>query len=147
MTRALPLSLLVAIPGALALAADNKPPAVDDALVVHLKDAKWTPPKAPEVPAGAMVAPIASDPNGQNVGYAKFPAGYTLPLHWHSAAEYSVVLSGKVHLTVAGKTSELEPGSYIVIPPRAQHMLKCAPGADCLALTRRAGPVDYNWVK
>lgn len=147
MHRPLRLSLVVVLPAALALAADNKPPTMDEQQVAHLKDAKFAAPKLPEIPPGAMGAPIASDPNGSNIGYAKFKPGYTFPMHWHSFTEYTVLLSGKGEFTVNGKTYELEPGSYIVIPAKAPHMAKCAPGAECILLTRRAGPNDYNWVK
>ena len=92
-------------------------------------------------------APIASDPNGPNVGYAKFAPGYTFPMHWHSFTEYTSVVSGKMQFTVNGKTYDLVPGSYVVIPAKAPPMAKCAPGAECIAITRRAGPPDYNWVK
>jgi hypothetical protein len=27
------------------------------------------------------------------------------------------------------------------------HQFTCSQGADCLLLTRRGGPADYNWVK
>ena len=147
MQRSLRLSLLAVVPAALVIAADNKPPAMDDQMVIHVKDAKWTPPKAPEIPPGAMASPIATDPNGPNIGYAKFTPGYSFPMHWHSATEYTSLISGKAQFTVNGKSYDLEPGSYIVIPPKAHHMVKCAPGAECIVLTRRAGPVDYNWVK
>ena len=61
--------------------------------------------------------------------------------------EYTSVVSGKMQFTVNGKTYDLVPGSYVVIPAKAHHMAKCAPGAECIAITRRAGPPDYNWVK
>lgn len=148
MHRALRLSLLVVLPAALAIAADApKPPGMDDQNVAHVKDAKWAPPKAPEIPPGAMGSPIASDPNGPNIGYAKFAPGYTFPMHWHTFTEYTVLISGKGQFTVNGKAYDLQPGSYIVIPPKAHHMAKCAPGSECILLTRRAGPADYNWVK
>lgn len=147
MHRPLRLSLLVVLPAALSLAADGKPPTMDEQQVAHVKDAKFAPPKAPEIPPGALGAPIASDPNGANVGYAKFPPGYTFPMHWHSHPEYTVLISGKGQFTVNGKTYDLEPGSYIVIPAKAHHMAKCSPGAECVLFTRRAGPADYNWVK
>ena len=148
MQRSLRLSLLVVVPAALAMAADApKPPAMDDQQVAHLKDAKWAPPKAPEIPPGVMGSPIAADPGGGNVGYAKFPPGYSFPMHWHSATEYTVLLSGKGQFTVNGKTFDLEPGSYIVIPAKAHHNAKCGPSSECILFTRRAGPVDYNWVK
>jgi quercetin dioxygenase-like cupin family protein len=141
---ALPLSLVAAV----CLAADSKPPSTEDAQVAQLKDAKWAPPKAPQIPPGAMVSPIATDPaSGGSVGYAKFPAGYAFPSHTHSATEYSTVVSGKVRFTLDGKAYDLEPGSYIVIPPKTHHQLQCGAGAECVVLTRRAGPTDYSWDK
>ena len=132
----------------LALAADAKPPSTEDQLAVNVKDARWSPPKNPEIPQGVMASPIASDPvSGASISYAKFTPGLTFPMHWHTAAEYTSVVSGKIQFTVNGKTYDLEPGAYVVIPGKMPHMAKCAPGAECVLLTRRAGPVDYNWVK
>ncbi|MGZ6081332.1 MAG: cupin domain-containing protein [Myxococcaceae bacterium] len=148
MQRALRLSLLVVLPAALALAADGKPPTMDEMQVAHVKDAKWTAPKAPEIPPGAMASPIAADPApGGSIGYAKFPPGYAFPMHWHSATEFTSVVSGTLKFTVDGKAYDLQPGSYIVIPPKAHHKVTCGPAAECILLTRRAGPTDYNWVK
>ena len=149
MTRSLRLSFLVVLPAALAVAADAPTlPSMEAQQVAQLKDAKWTAPKAPEFPPGAMASPIATDPApGGNVGYAKLPPGATLPLHWHSAAEYTVLISGKVQFIVDGKPYDLEPGSYVVIPAKTNHLAKCAPGAECILLTRRGGPTDYHWVK
>jgi quercetin dioxygenase-like cupin family protein len=147
MHRSLRLSLLLVVPAALALAADNKPPAMDDQQVASVKDAKWAPPKAPEIPAGVMVAPIAADPGAANIGYAKYPAGYVFPTHWHSAVENTTIISGKGRYTIAGKTYDLEAGSYIVIPAKAPHKFECLAGAECVAITRRPAPADYNWVK
>ncbi|HEY1905060.1 MAG TPA: cupin domain-containing protein [Myxococcaceae bacterium] len=146
MNRALRLSLLAVLPAALVFAADNKPPAMDEAMGVNLKDAKWAAPKL-DIPPGVVGSPIAADPGGANVGYAKFAPGYTFPMHFHSATEYTVLISGKASFTVNGKTYDLEPGGYVVVPAKAHHMAKCAPGAECVLLTRRAGPPDYNWVK
>jgi quercetin dioxygenase-like cupin family protein len=147
MTRSLRLSLLAFLPAALVLAADSKPPAMDEQMGVQVKDAKWVAPKAPEIPPGVMGSPIASDPNGPNIGYAKFAPGYTFPMHWHTFTEYTTVISGKIQFTVNGKPYDLEPGGYVVIPPKSHHMAKCAQGAECIVVTRRAGPADYNWVK
>src|SRR5277367_902467 len=80
------------------------PPSTEDAQVVHLKDAQWAPAKAKEFPPGAMGAPIAVDPQtGGGIGYGKFPAGTSLPSHWHSFTAYTVLLSGKATFTVDGK--------------------------------------------
>ena len=45
------------------------------------------------------------------------------------------------------KPHQLVPGSYIVIPPKTVHSAACAEGAECVLLTRRSGPTDYNFVK
>ena len=148
MQRPLRLLLLVFVPATLAIAADApKPPAMDDQLVAHVKDAKFAAPKQPEIPPGVVGSPIAADPGGANIGYAKYVPGYTFPMHWHSFTEYTTLISGKIQYVVSGKTYDLEPGSYIAIPPKAPHLAKCVSSAECVVLTRRAGPVDYIWVK
>jgi quercetin dioxygenase-like cupin family protein len=125
-----------------------KPPSSEEGLVAHVAEAKWAAPKQPEIPPGLMAAPIAVEPStGAPIGYAKYPAGYKFPLHFHSFNEYTTLISGKLTYTVDGKTHELGPGSYIVIPAKAKHKATCGAGSECLAITRRAGPADYTFVK
>jgi quercetin dioxygenase-like cupin family protein len=124
-----------------------KPPGMEESQVVNLKDVKWVAAKPP-IPTGVMVAPIAADaPPGGSIGYAKYAPGLQFPEHWHSAPEYTTIISGTVRYTVEGKSSELGPGGYIVIPAKAKHSVVCLPGSECIAMTRRSGPTDYNWVK
>jgi mannose-6-phosphate isomerase-like protein (cupin superfamily) len=124
------------------------PPSTEDALVVHVGTAKFADSTAPNMPKGLKTALIGVDPNTKGTtGYARTPGGSGLAAHWHSFAEYTVLLDGKGTLVVAGKQHEIAPGSYFVIPAKAVHQLTCAAGGDCLLLTRRAGPTDYNFVK
>lgn len=128
--------------------AKPKPPSTEELLAADPTSAKWMPAPTPGIPPGAQVALVGVDPStGGATAYAKFPGGYHLPLHWHSHAEYTVLVSGAGTLTAGGKPHELKPGSYFVVPAKVQHELVCAAGADCVLLTRRAGPVDYNFVK
>ncbi len=125
-----------------------KLPAPDEMLAADPTAMTFKPVKLEGMPPGAAAAPIAVDPVSKaSVAYAKLPAGYTLPMHWHSHAKYSAFISGSGVFTMDGKPYELVPGSYVVIPAKVKHMLKCGAGSDCLILTRRAGPTDYNWVK
>jgi len=146
MSRSVFLATLVA---ATVVHADApKLPSTEDAQAAHLADAKWAAPKAPEIPPGALVSPVAVEPgSGASVGYAKFPPGYQFPAHWHSHGEYTVLVSGKAVFTIAGKEHQLLPGSYVVIPAKETHQVRCESGAECVLLTRRAGPTDYHWVK
>ncbi len=126
--------------------APAKPPSTEDFQVAHLQDIQWTPSKLKEFPPGALAAVIAVDPQtGGPVGYGKLPGGSTIPAHWHSFTEYTVVLSGKAAFTVEGKTVELSPGDYVVIPAKAHHRLTCEGSAPCVVFTRRAGPTDYHF--
>ena len=122
-------------------------PTMDTALTASPKDAKFVPAKTPHS-EGVMQAPIAADPPpGGSVGYAKYVPGAGIPEHWHTATEYSTVIAGNMRLKLAGKTYDLAPGSYWVAPPRTPHQLTCVGPGDCMTLGRRAGPVDYNFVK
>lgn len=87
MSRTIVVALLLAAVGR---ADAPKPLSSEAALVAHLADAKWAPPKQPGIPPGAMASLIAADPaSGAPIGYAKFPGGYAFPLHWHSFNEYT----------------------------------------------------------
>jgi quercetin dioxygenase-like cupin family protein len=143
------LAVLAVLLSAGALAdAPAKPPSPEEAQVAMLQNAKWVAPTTAGIPAGVMVSPVAVDPQtGASLGYAKFPPGYAFPMHWHSQTEYTTVISGKPRFTVDGKPYDLATGSYIVIPAKAHHSLNCGADAECVVLTRRAGPTDYNWVK
>ena len=142
------LSFALVLIGAAALADAPKPPGMEDAQVTQLADAKWVAPPLPGIPAGVMASPLAVDPaTGGSAGYAKIPGGTTFPMHFHSFAELTLVISGKGTLTVDGKASPVSSGSYFVIPAKAPHKLECAAGADCILFTRRTGKTDYNWVK
>jgi quercetin dioxygenase-like cupin family protein len=142
------LTLLLAGVARAQAQAPAKPPSTEDALVAQVATAKWVAPTVPGIPSGVLASPIAVDPTtGASIGYAKLPAGYVFPTHWHSHTEYGLLISGKGSLTVDGKTHELVPGSYFVIPAKVHHSATCAAGSECLLLTRRAGPTDYNFVK
>jgi quercetin dioxygenase-like cupin family protein len=123
-------------------------PSTEDALVADLATAKFVETTTPNAPKGSQNALIGVDPSTKGAtGYGKTPAGTGLPAHWHSYAEYTVLLSGKGALTLDGKKHEVSSGSYFVIPAKMVHEFICAQGADCLLLTRRAGPTDYHFVK
>ena len=129
------------------LADAPQPPSTEDVLVTTLASAKCAESKAPGMPKGAQSAVIGIDPNTKGLtNYARTPAGAGLAAHWHSFAEYTVLLSGTGTLVIAGKEHAVGPGSYFVIPAKTVHQLSCGAGAECVLLTRRAGPTDYNFV-
>jgi quercetin dioxygenase-like cupin family protein len=124
------------------------PPSTEEALVADVATAKFVEPTMPQAPKGSQNAIIGVDPNTKGpTAYSKTPAGLGLPVHWHSHAEYTLLVSGKGTLLLDGKQHEVSAGSYFVIPAKVVHQFTCGKEGDCLLFTRRAGPVDYNFVK
>ncbi len=143
MRKLFPLLLAAA-----ALADAPKPPSTEEALVANIESAKFVDSTTPNAPKGSQGAMIGVDPNTKGTTvYGKTPAGTGLPAHWHSFAEYTALLSGHGTLKLDGKQHKIAPGGYLVIPAKMVHQFDCDPGADCLLLTRRGGPTDYNFVK
>ena len=143
MRKLLPLLVVAA-----ALADAPKPPSTEEALVATPDSAKFMDSTTPNSPKGSQAAMVGVDPHTKGAtAYAKTPAGTGLPAHWHSHAEYTVLLSGSGKLMLADKEHEVGPGAYFVIPAKTVHRFTCGTGGDCLLLTRRGGPTDYNFVK
>jgi quercetin dioxygenase-like cupin family protein len=135
------MTLLIAL-----LLAAATPPSTEEVLVAKMKDAKYAPNTAKGVPPGVSGSPIGVDPTTKGgTGFGKFAPGTKFPEHMHSFAEYSMLMAGKVTLTIADKTYELEPGDYAIIPAKTPHSLVCHEGAECIQFTRRAGPIDYTF--
>ena len=133
---------------AAALADAPKPPSTEEALVANVAAAKFADSTTPNAVKGMQAAVIGVDPTTKGAtAYLKTPASTGLPAHWHSAAEYTVLLTGKGTLKLDGKQHEVAPGGYIVIPAKVVHQFVCSAGTDCLLLVRRGGPADYNFVK
>jgi quercetin dioxygenase-like cupin family protein len=140
--------VVVLCSAAVARADGTARPAVDEAQVAGVAEAQWNPVKLAEVPAGAWSSLVAGDPKtGPSVAYAKFPPGFAFPAHRHTHHEYSVLLSGKASFTLDGKQHALLPGSYVTIPGGVVHSVVCEAAGECLLLTRRAGPTDYQFEK
>jgi quercetin dioxygenase-like cupin family protein len=58
---------------------------------------------------------------GAHGSFAKFAAGTEVPLHTHTAASRSVVISGTMREALEGQQpKELGPGSYFAIPGRCE---------------------------
>jgi quercetin dioxygenase-like cupin family protein len=143
MRKLFPLLLAAA-----AVADAPKPPSTEEALVASVESAKFVESTTPNSPKGSQAAMIGVDPSTKGVtGYGKTPAGTGLPAHWHASAEYTALLAGRGTLTLDGKQHQVGPGGYFVIPAKMVHQFTCSQGTDCLLLTRRAGPTDYNFVK
>ena len=77
----------------------------------------------------------------------KLPAGFSLPLHVHTADLRIVVVSGTLIHGDEGKPEiRLPSGSYLVEPTGLRHATTCDPASDCVVFVEGNRKFDMNLV-
>jgi hypothetical protein len=107
---------------------------------------KWVAnPAAP----GVMTAAAWGDPDkGAHGAFHKFAAGFSAPLHTHSASTRIVVISGTMSMSGAdGKEMKFPPGSFYTQPNTFPHVTKCLAGTGCLVYLEADGKWDLKPVE
>ena len=118
--------------------------------VINVGDAEWGPPgSSPRFPRGVRTSQLGLDPDTGGPSYfSRFPPGSHFDLHWHTHAEYVVVLSGEGTILLGEESHALTGGSYIVIPARVNHAWDVPAGdTELVILVQRRGPADFNFVE
>ncbi len=112
------------------------------ALLVSASDLKWGP--VPEM-AGVQIAVVEGDPGkGPSHFFIKFVAGFTAPVHHHTANHFVTVVAGTLVLTVDGKEQKLPAGSFFSFNNKTKHATACAAGAECVLSVDTRGKWDVN---
>jgi quercetin dioxygenase-like cupin family protein len=95
-------------------------------------DLKWT--DVEGAPPGVKGATLFGDPaKGPFGAIQKFPAGFSAPLHTHSADLRMVVVSGTVIHGPEGKPEvRLPAGSYLYLPSTYRHTTACDKASECV---------------
>jgi len=142
MSRLGRICILALIGLALPLAASHAADAGKPVTLVP-EQMKWT--ATPGV-TGVMIATAWGDPDkGAHGAFHKLPAGFTSPLHTHSANTRLVVLSGTMAMSSAdGKEMKFPPGSFYTQPNTFQHTTKCLAGAACVIYVEADGKWDMK---
>lgn len=79
----------------------------------------------PSMPKGTRIAVLEGDPQKEGVFTIRLqvPAETTIAAHTHPRPERVTVLSGRVRVTIGGKTTTFEKGGFYVNPPGVPHSL------------------------
>ncbi len=95
---------------------------------------------------GAERAVLYGDPThtGNFVMRFRTSREISIPLHWHRHDEHITVLSGPFSLSVNGVRTELDAGSYVVIPAGAHH--STGYGAGTLIQVSGTGPFESIYI-
>ena len=127
------LTTLVALAAVTLLAspaAGKSGASVGTATLVAAGDVKWV--DVPDTPA--KMATVKGDAaKGPHASFIKLPAGFSAPLHSHSADHNVVVVSGTLTMTPeGGAAKKLGPGSWFEFTGKKKHVTTCDAGADCV---------------
>jgi len=127
-------SLMAAPPAA------KKPAPAANATLVAADELKWV--DVPGTPA--KMATVKGDAaKGAHASFIKLPAGFSAPLHHHTADHHVAVVSGTVTLTPEGGAAKsLGPGSWFQFTGRKRHVTTCETGADCVLYVVSNGAWD-----
>jgi quercetin dioxygenase-like cupin family protein len=126
------LTALAALAAGSLLASPAHKPAASmaAATLVGAEELKWV--DVPNTPV-KMVTVKGDSAKGAHVSYMKLPAGFSAPLHSHSADHHVAVVSGTMVMTPeGGMAKKLGPGSWFEFTGKKKHVTTCEAGADCV---------------
>ena len=114
-------------------------PALAKAVVTPASDVKWAPGGIPGVSTAAVDGDMTKGPSHF---FLKYAAGFTAPIHHHSADHYVTVVSGNLVVVVDGKDQRVPPGSYFAFTGKAKHGARCEGSEDCVMFVDARGAWD-----
>ncbi len=139
------MGISLAAAAALAAAQEKaaKPAAAKRAVLRTASEMKWV--DIPDAKGAKQAVAWGNPQKGPHGSFAKFEAGTEVPLHTHTAASRSVVITGTMVEGLEGQQpKELGPGSYFFIPGDVKHTTSCKAGAECVIYTDWSGAFDIK---
>ncbi len=116
-------------------------PAAKRAVMRAASEMKWV--DVPDSKGGQQAVVWGNAEKGPHGAFVKFAGGTEIPLHTHTAAVRSAVISGTMVEALEGQQpKELGPGSYFSIPGDVKHTTACKAGAECLIYSDWTGAFD-----
>lgn len=106
-------------------------------------DLKWK-----DMGNGVTAATVSGDmQKGASRFYLKYPSGLVTPVHHHDADHYVTVVSGKITLTVDGKSHVLGAGDYFALTGKAPHAAKVEGKDEAVMFIQADGPWNVVMAK
>lgn len=113
---------------------------MSSAVLTTVDELKWV--DVPNAP-GVQTATVEGDATkGPHHFFLKFPAGFEVGAHHHTADHYGTMIKGTLVLTVDGKETKLAPGSFVGFTHKTKHATKCEAGSECVMFIDSRGAWD-----
>lgn len=100
----------------------------------------------PGGPPGPVLSPLWGEPTkGAYGAIEKFPAGFSAPLHSHSADHKVVLISGTwIHGEPGKPDVKIPAGSYLFQPANQKHTTACDAASECVFFIESSGKFDLK---
>jgi quercetin dioxygenase-like cupin family protein len=114
-----------------------------DAHVANPAQLKFGP--GPSLPACLTMAPEHGDPGkGAFTLLLKFTSGCTVPMHWHTAPEELMLVSGSGKMQMQdGKSSSVQRGGFVYMPAKYPHAFTCETACTVFLSSNAAFDIHY----
>ncbi len=109
-------------------------------LVVNPSEFEWKPKEA--LPPGASSTTVHGDPaEGEYAFIARFPAGFTVPTHWHTNDVAVVLMKGSMTIRRDGRRDvAIREGGFLYLPGGMRYVAHTP--AECVFLAYGSNPFD-----
>jgi hypothetical protein len=99
----------------------------------------------PQTPSPAHSAVAWGDPaKGPFAFFGKFPAGFTVPMHWHTNEVLVVMTKNSMVITPEGEAPrEIKEGGFFSLPAKMKYVAQCA--QECMFLAWGDKPFDIYY--
>ena len=117
----------------------------NDAMIVkNINQLDWHPKKT--LPAGAMSAAVYGDPSkGHYDFYGKFPANYTVPMHWHSNDCMVEIIKGSMTIKRDGFADvSIQQSGFFTLPAQMKYIAYTP--TECIFLVHGEKPFDITYL-
>lgn len=116
----------------------------NDMIAKNISQLEWHP--KPALPPGAESAVVYGDPTkGHFDFYGKFPAKYTVPMHWHSNDCNVIIIKGSM-IIKRDNTPDItvEQGGFFTLPAKMKYVAYTP--KECIFLVHGEEPFDITYV-
>jgi hypothetical protein len=139
------MALALILCGGLAYAQDagGAPAPTAQWVTVNPADFHWKPKETlPQKPSPAHAAVVWGDPpKGAYAFFGKFPASFTVPMHWHTNEILVVMTKNSMVITPeGGETREIKEGGFFSLPAKMKYIAHCT--RECVFLAWGDKPFD-----
>ncbi|MDE1852644.1 MAG: hypothetical protein KGI38_02720 [Thaumarchaeota archaeon] len=116
----------------------------DPLRAVNRRDFNWKP-KDTLPPGAHSFNAFGNPPDGNYAFFGRFPADYTVPMHWHTNDVWVAIIEGSMTIRRTGLPDvRIERGGFFFLPGKLKYIADCR--EECVFLAYGYEPFDIFYL-